>query len=94
MPLVTVKTKYQVTLPTSVRKQAGLAVGDVLEAKVVGNKITLTPKGVIDRVLSRALEEVRKGHTYGPFATAEEMIRDLHKRTAQIRRKKKSAKAS
>ena len=65
MPLVTVKTKYQVTLPTSVRKQAGVAVGDLLEAKVEGQKITLTPKSIIDRELAHALEDVRKGRVYG-----------------------------
>ena len=44
MPLVRVKGKYQVTLPLTVREKAGLAVGDLLEAKVEGKKITLTPK--------------------------------------------------
>jgi AbrB family looped-hinge helix DNA binding protein len=67
MPLVTVKTKYQVTLPTAVRKQAKLAVGDILEAKVEGKKITLTPKSLVDRELAHALEDVRKGRVVGPF---------------------------
>ena len=44
MALVTVNTKYQVTLPSSVRKQARLAVGDLFEARVQGKKITLTPE--------------------------------------------------
>jgi bifunctional DNA-binding transcriptional regulator/antitoxin component of YhaV-PrlF toxin-antitoxin module len=34
MPLVTVKPKHQVTIPTPARKQTGLGVGDLLEAKV------------------------------------------------------------
>ena len=38
MALVTVKTKYQLTLPSSVRKQARVAVGDLLEARVEGKK--------------------------------------------------------
>ena len=49
MPLVTVKPKWQVTIPTSARKQTGLGVGDLREAKVERGKITLTPKGLIDR---------------------------------------------
>src|SRR5438876_189890 len=73
MPLVTVKTKYQVTLPTAVRKQARLAVGDILEAKVEGTKITLTPKSLIDRDLALALDDVRKGRVVGPFSSAEAM---------------------
>ena len=41
MPLVKIKEKYQVTLPASVRKKAGVAVGDLLEAQVRGKTITL-----------------------------------------------------
>ncbi len=89
MPLVTVKTKFQVTLPTAVRRQAGVSVGDILEAKVEGKKITLTPKGLIDRELALALAEVQKGQVQGPFASAREMIAAL-RRSA---RRKKPAKA-
>lgn len=90
MPLVTVKTKFQVTLPTTVRRQAGVSVGDILEAKVEGKKITLTPKGLIDRELALALAEVRKGRVQGPFASAEEMLAALRSGA----RRKKPAKAS
>jgi AbrB family looped-hinge helix DNA binding protein len=78
MPLVKVKEKYQVTLPASVRQKAGVAVGDLLEAKVQGKKITLTPKRVIDREIALALEDVRKGRVYGPFRSVKEMLRSLH----------------
>lgn len=94
MPLVTVKTKFQVTLPTAVRRQASVAVGDILEARVEGKTITLTPKGVVDRELALALADVRKGRTAGPFNTAEEMLKHLHKQIRQYQRRKKRAKAS
>ena len=94
MPLVTVKTKYQVTLPTSVRKQAGVAVGDLLEAKVEGQKITLTPKSIIDRELAHALEDVRKDRVHGPFNSAREMLADLHTRAARYRKGTKATTAS
>ena len=90
MPLVTVKTKYQVTLPTSVRKQAGLSVGDILEAKVEGKKITLSPKSLIDRELALALEDVRKGRMYGPFASVDELMRSLRGGLKKRRRAKAS----
>lgn len=77
MRLVTVKTKYQVTLPTSIRKRAGISVGDFLEANVEGKKITLTPKSIIDRELALALKEVREGRTYGPFHTVEKLMLSL-----------------
>jgi len=66
-PLVTVKTKYQVTLPTSIRRKADVAVGDVL----------------IDRELALALEDVRKGRMYGPFNSPAEMVQDMKKRVAE-----------
>ena len=78
MPLVKVKEKYQVTLPAAVRQQAGVAVGDLLEAKVQGKKITLTPKSVIERELALALEDIKKGRVYGPFRSVKEMLRSLH----------------
>ena len=43
LSLVKVKTKYQVTLPTALREQIGVGVGDLLEAKVEKGKITFTP---------------------------------------------------
>ena len=78
MPLVKVKEKYQVTLPVSVRQRAGVSVGDLLEAKVHGKKITLTPKKAIDRELALALEDIKKGRIYGPFRSVKEMLRSLH----------------
>ena len=79
MPLVKVKDKYQVTLPASVRQKAGVAVGDFLEAKVQGKRITLTPKRVIDRELALALEDFRRGRFIGPFRTAKAAARALQR---------------
>jgi AbrB family looped-hinge helix DNA binding protein len=87
VPLVRVKEKYQVTLPASVRRKAGLAVGDLLEANVEGKKITLTPKSVVDRELALALEDVRKGRVYGPFSSAKEVIQSLHREAKKLRKK-------
>lgn len=95
MSLVKVKDKYQVTLPVDIRRKAGLAVGDLLEANVKGKLITLTPKAVVNRAfvdkrLAEALEDVRRGRVNGPFATAEELIADLHKRRDRyVRRTRK-----
>jgi AbrB family looped-hinge helix DNA binding protein len=87
VPLVRVKEKYQVTLPASVRRKAGLAVGDLLEANVEGKKITLTPKSVVDRELALALEDVRKGRVYGPFSSAKEVIQSLHREAKKLRKR-------
>ncbi len=87
MPLVKVKEKYQVPLPASVRRKVGLAVGDLLEANVEGKKIILTPKSVVDRELALALEDVRKGRVFGPFSSAREVIRSLHREAKKLRKK-------
>lgn len=78
-PLVRVKAKYQVTLPTRVRKLARLRVGDLLEAKVEGNRVSLTPVSIVERELALALEDVRRGRTKGPFASAQDAIRSLRR---------------
>ncbi|MCW5700608.1 MAG: AbrB/MazE/SpoVT family DNA-binding domain-containing protein [Rhodospirillales bacterium] len=49
MPLVTVKEKFQVTIPTKVRAQIAIHVGDVLEATVEEGSIVLRPKALVDR---------------------------------------------
>ena len=44
-----IQDKGQVTIPTNVRRQAGLSKGDLVVFVVKGNKIVITPKVVIDR---------------------------------------------
>jgi len=92
VPLVKVKGKYQVTLPTSVREKAGVSVGDLLEAQVQGKKITLTPKVVVDRAfmdkrLTEGLEDIKKGRVYGPFSSAKEATRSLRKEAKKLKKR-------
>jgi len=92
MPLVKVKEKYQVTLPASVRQKAGVAVGDLLEAKVQGKKITLIPKIAVDREfidkrLAEGLEDLKKGRVYGPFSSAKDTIRSLHREAKKLKKR-------
>lgn len=49
MPLVTVKNKFQVTIPARLRRALALEVGDVMEAALEDDRIVLRPKAVIDR---------------------------------------------
>lgn len=49
MPLVTVKPKFQVTIPAKLRKQIDLHEGDLMEATIVEDGILLRPKEVVDR---------------------------------------------
>lgn len=104
-----IQNKGQVTIPTAVRRQAGLTKGDLVNFVFQRGKIVITPKIVIDRAtfptaddeytpaqrrvidarLKRSFEEVKRGHTAGPFDTAEEFIADLHRESAKLDAKKR-----
>jgi len=89
MPLVQVREKAQITLPSKIRKALGIKQGDYLEAEVEDNKIVLIPKILIDKakavtlsnngeeMLKEALEDVKKGKVK-EFRNVEELIDDLH----------------
>jgi AbrB family looped-hinge helix DNA binding protein len=81
MPFVTVKNKYQVVIPQSVRQKVGVEVGDLLEARAERGKITFTPKSIVDRAIADGLEDLRKGRVYGPFDTVDEMLASLKGRS-------------
>lgn len=105
-----IQNKGQVTIPTAVRRQAGLSKGDLVNFTFKRGQIVITPTLVIDRSkfptaddeytpaqrrtinaqLAEGLEDIRKGRTYGPFNTAEEMIASMK---AEIK-KHKTAKRS
>lgn len=89
MSLVKLSTNGQVTIPSALRERAGLDPGDPLEAKLEKGKITLTPKSFIDQRIDEGLEDIRKGRTYGPFDSADEMIESLRR---NLKRQVKSGK--
>jgi len=86
MALVKVKEKYQVTIPASLREKAGVQVGDLMEAKLQGKNITLIPKSVVDRDIEISLREFREGKGYGPFKSAREAIRSLHREAKKLKK--------
>ena len=49
MSLVTVKPKFQITIPAKLRKGLDLREGDLMEAIVVDDGILFRPKQVVDR---------------------------------------------
>ena len=78
MPIVTVKKKYQIVIPARLRREVGIDIGDVLEAKVERGKIIFTPKSLIDRGIAESMADYKKGRSYGPFDSAGDMLRSLH----------------
>jgi AbrB family looped-hinge helix DNA binding protein len=90
MDIVTVKNKFQIVIPQHVREQVHIEIGDFLEAGVENGKITFTPKTLIDRHLAEGLEDLNKGRTHGPYATAREAIAALEKRAKSHSKKRRS----
>ena len=85
LPLVKVKEKFQVTIPTELRAALHLTVGDLLEATIENETIVLKPKAVVDRrqawdgvidVLDRVHAKQRP-RTQDPQAQEEEIAREI-----------------
>jgi AbrB family looped-hinge helix DNA binding protein len=77
MPLVTIKHKFQVTLPAELREQLHLEEGDLLEATVERNSIVFKPKVAVDRehveaAIAEGLRDYKEGRVEGPFKTMKE----------------------
>jgi AbrB family looped-hinge helix DNA binding protein len=93
MTIVTVKKKYQVVIPRSLRGKLALSVGDLLEARVERGKITFTPKALVDRGIARSLADFKRRDSYGPFETAAELTASLEKETRILRSEKSKRSA-
>ncbi len=77
MPLVKVKEKFQVTIPTTLRKAVRLSIGDLLEAEAKGNTIVLKPKAVVDResveaAIEEGLRDLKAGRVTPKFSSVKE----------------------
>jgi len=94
MALVSVKKKYQVVIPRSVRRKIGVKVGDLLEAKAEPGRITFTPKLAVDRGVAESIADFKAGRAYGPFGTHEGLVASLHEQAAKLRSKKKRRRSS
>jgi bifunctional DNA-binding transcriptional regulator/antitoxin component of YhaV-PrlF toxin-antitoxin module len=93
MALVSVKNKFQIVIPRTVRMKIGVNVGDILEAAVVRGKITFTPKSLVDRGIAESLTDFKEGRAFGPFETRDDLVASLHKEAAKLRSKKPGRKA-
>jgi AbrB family looped-hinge helix DNA binding protein len=67
MALITVKDKFQVTIPAKLRARIGVRVGDLMEATIHENGILLRPKAVVDRdAVADHLERVLRAAPVAP----------------------------
>ena len=80
MSAVKIGASRQVAIPKKLHDQLGLTPGDYLEIELRGGKLILTPKQLIDKRLEEAEDDVRRGRILGPFGTAKQAMKALHKR--------------
>lgn len=89
------------TIPSTVRSAVGLAVGDLVDVRAIGNKIVITPQLVIDRskfptaddeytpaqrrAIDASLAKSEKGPYYGPFKSGAEIGAFMKKRLRSAR---------
>jgi AbrB family looped-hinge helix DNA binding protein len=98
---VVVKSKSNLVVPASIRRKAGIRIGDQVEFKVSGGVIKIIPKlpsaddeytpeqrRAIDRDLDKGLDDAKRGRVRGPFASHKEFIDSLHKDARKIGRPK------
>jgi bifunctional DNA-binding transcriptional regulator/antitoxin component of YhaV-PrlF toxin-antitoxin module len=97
-----VRNKTPLVVPLAVRRQAGLKSGQEIEFKVSGGVISIHPKPsvaddeytpeqrrIINAQLAEGLADIKAGRTFGPFASADEMIAHMKARVARRRIVKK-----
>jgi bifunctional DNA-binding transcriptional regulator/antitoxin component of YhaV-PrlF toxin-antitoxin module len=98
--------KTPLVVPPAIRRRARFKSGQELEFKASGGVITIVPKlpsadheytpaqrRIIDARLKKALQEVKRGHTAGPFDTADEMIASLERELKKPERKRSKSAA-
>lgn len=89
MSIVKIQSKGQMTLPTGVRTAVGLAEGDLVDVRVTGRRIVITPTLVMDRsrfptaddeytpeqrrIINARLARTEKGPFFGPFKNGAEV---------------------
>ena len=88
MSLVQIREKAQITIPSRIRKELGIKNGDYLEIVKEDNKIVITPKILVDKVLvnlsakgeemlKEAMDDVREGKVK-IHNDVTHLINDLH----------------
>jgi len=83
--VVKVGVSRQVAIPKRIHDQLGLEPGDYLEVELIGDRVVLTPKALIEKRLAEGLEDIRKGRVRGPFRSASALVRSLRKSRAYPR---------
>ena len=69
----------QVVIPKRIHDRLGLVPGDYLQVELKGDKVIMTPQAFVAKRLAEGLEDIREGRVHGPFESAADTVRALHK---------------
>ena len=90
---VKIGASRQVAIPIKLWRELKLKPGEYMEIKKQGTGLALQPKTFIDKdledSLTQSFKDFEEGRSYGPFSTAEELIKSLHENVRRIRAERK-----
>ena len=93
--LVTVKPKFQVTIPAKLRERVDLHEGDLMEASVVDGGILFSPKEVVDRnAVADRIDEIFARIKLSPEdagRSEDEIMEEVIKDIAEARKERRDA---
>ena len=93
--LVTVKPKFQVTIPAKLRERVDLHEGDLMEASVVDGGILFSPKEVVDRnAVAGRIDEIFARIKPSPAdagRSEDEIMEEIIKDIAEARKERRDA---
>ena len=93
--LVTVKPKFQVTIPAKLRERVDLHEGDLMEASVVDGSILFSPKEVVDRnAVADRIDEIFARIKPSPEdagRSEDEIMEEVIKDIAEARKERRDA---
>lgn len=86
IPAVRIGRGRQVVIPKKIHDVLELKPGDFLDVELKDNQVVFTPKSIIDREITLGLQDFQEGRFIGPFKTAKEAIRALHRARKSAKR--------
>ena len=98
MPLIKVQRKFQITIPSSVRKIIPINEGDLIEATASKDGILLKPQTVVDRkkinaALQKAFARINENSPYAGMSE-DEIMAVANQVVGEVRADRKAKKKS
>ena len=93
MTLVTVKPKFQITIPAKLRRRIDLQEGDLMEATIVEDGILLRPKDVVARNAADRIASILAHTKPSPEAigrSEDEIMQDTLADIAEARKERRN----